>query len=613
MTTYTGPTNFDVSARFTHCAPCAFATTHYSTNMHEANDLPQDIQSCHELIRAQAEQIAEQSHLHEEHAHKTAQLQDELEKMRRVLHELMHGRRSEKRVPSSPDQQWLPFEDDAEYLAARAEAEAEAEVVIQTFTVQREVRKRKPRSESFPDHLRREEMVAVTPDSVLHCATHGDRTLVGYDETHTLVYKPADLYVLVTKYPKYACTGHPDCGISSPERPTSLVEGNRYDTSVAATIVEAKWFYYLPIYRHQDLFAGAGWMPSRSTLLNIVQQVEFVIDPLIAYMKQRVQQDMGVGLDDTSCRLLIPKVLPVVAAGDLKTQRLLEKIAEAGAKGEDSLMAKMWVYSGLHHAPYNIFDFRVSRHRDGPDEFLRDSHCLVQADCFSGNTSVIVHSEGRLEFVACWAHARRKVKQAQTHRTDADTLEAMIHALYDIEARGKELSWEARQELRQRESTVVLRAIEKWLDSAPLAMILPKSDFAEAVRYIRNHWEALNAYARDGRVPIDNNAVEQLMKQVALGRKAWLFMGTVEAGERSAKMMTLASSARRHDLNVWVYIKDVLDRLLAGETDYRQLLPDVWKLSHPDAVRTYREQERQDKADRKQLRAAQRRLLNRRK
>ena len=322
MTSHRGPTIFDVSARFTRFAPCAFSSTHYSTNMHDAIDLPQDVQSCHELIRAQAEQLAG-------HMTKTAQLQDELEKMRRVLHELMHGRRSEKRVPSSPDQQWLPFENDAEFLAARAEAEAEAEVVIQTFTVQREVRKRKPRNESFPDHLRREETVAVTPESVTHCEAHGDRTLVGYDETQTLIYKPADLYVLVTKYPKYACAGHPDCGIGSPERPTSLVEGNRYDTSVAATIVEAKWFHYLPIYRHQDLFAGAGWMPSRSTLLNIVRQVEFVADPLVAFMKQCVQQDMGVGLDDTSCRLLIPKVLPVVTAGDLKTQRLLDKIAEA--------------------------------------------------------------------------------------------------------------------------------------------------------------------------------------------------------------------------------------------------------------------------------------------
>lgn len=67
----------------------------------------------------------------------------------------------------------------------------------------------------------------------------------------------------------------------------------------------------------------------------------------------------------------------------------------------------------------------------------------------------------------------------------------------------------------------------------------------------------LDAYTRDGRVPIDNNSVEQLMKQVALGRTARLFMGTVEAGERSAKMMSQVSSARRHDLDVGACIKDI--------------------------------------------------------
>ena len=94
--------------------------------------------------------------------------------------------------------------------------------------------------------------------------------------------------------------------------------------------------------------------------------------------------------------------------------------------------------------------------------------------------------------------------------------------------------------------------------------VLPKSDFAEALRYIRNHWKELNVYVRDGRIPIDNNSVEQLMKQVAMGRKAWLFVCGVAGGEQSAMMMTLVSSARRHDLDVGVYVKDVLDQLLAG-------------------------------------------------
>jgi hypothetical protein len=76
-------------------------------------------------------------------------------------------------------------------------------------------------------------------------------------------------------------------------------------------------------------------------------------------------------------------------------------------------------------------------------------------------------------------------------------------------------------------------------------------------------------------------------------------------------MMTLVSSARRHDLDVWTYVKDVLDQLLAGSTDHHSLLPDVWKQSHPEAVRVYRVEERRDKADRKQLHAARRRLAAR--
>ena len=189
--------------------------------------------------------------------------------------------------------------------------------------------------------------------------------------------------MLVKKYPKYVCANEPACGVASPERPTSLVEGDRYDTSVAATIVEAKWFHHLPIYRQQDLFAGSGWVPGRSTLLNIVSQVAFVITPLIEAMTRLVQRDIGVGLDETSCRMLLPRETP--QGDNPKSRRLAEKVAEARAAGHDSLLAKMWVYSGLHSAPYNIFDFRVSRHRDGPDDFFHHSQCKVQGDCFSGN------------------------------------------------------------------------------------------------------------------------------------------------------------------------------------------------------------------------------------
>ncbi len=119
----------------------------------------------------------------------------------------------------------------------------------------------------------------------------------------------------------------------------------------------------------------------------------------------------------------------------------------------------------------------------------------------------------------------------------------------------------------------------------------------------------MQVFLSDGRLPIDNNDVEQLMKQVAVGRKNWLFVGSVEAGVRAATLLTIVSTAVRNDLDVWAYINDVLGQLLSGSTDYASLRADVWKQSHPESIRNYRSHERRDAADRRRFRRARRRLL----
>jgi len=107
-------------------------------------------------------------------------------------------------------------------------------------------------------------------------------------------------------------------------------------------------------------------------------------------------------------------------------------------------------------------------------------------------------------------------------------------------------------------------------------------------------------------MPINNNETEQLMKQVALGRKNWMFIGSVAAGYRSANLMSLVSSAARNDLDVCMYMKAVLERLLAGETNYDTLRPDVWKQSHPEALRLYCQEERRSRADARAVKRARR-------
>ncbi len=272
----------------------------------------------------------------------------------------------------------------------------------------------------------------------------------------------------------------------------------------------------------------------------------------------------------------------------------------------------MWAYRGVT-LPINVFDFTVSRERYGPDDVLSGFQGFLMGDCWSGFQRIDVRSDWRIVRVACWSHARRKLLACQTsHPLQASVLLAMIRQLYDIEDRGKTLTVQDRLSLRQSESVTVLNRIRNYLDSGAVELpyVLPKSDLASAVGYFNNHWAQLNLYATDGSIPIDNNDTEQLMRQVALGRKNWMFLGSADAGDRAATLLTLVSTAVRNDLDVWAYLKDVMDQSLAGSTDYESLRADVWKQSHPQFVRTYRTDERRNAADRTRLTRAQRRVAN---
>ncbi len=585
---------------------CAFAPTRYHTAMQEAHAIPQEVKDFIDsnpqgkaFIEMKDSSIAALQS-------RVDFLQAELEKISRLFAAHLRGPRKETHISGS-EQTWLPFDSQEELDQARSQAEADAEKVIADKAPEK-APPRKSKSQALPSHLPTVDRVYDVPESQRLCLTHGPMTCIGCDTTETLAMEPAKLFRFLNKFMKYACPCCSEHGVASPERPTGIVEGNKFDPSIASTAITDKYDYHLPVNRQVDSFSSLGWTPSRSTLVNIIRQSCFVMEPLVSYMTSLVQRDDAIGLDETRCRMLMPQEDPEVKPGDAKGKRLAAKIAEARRKGEDSIQGKMWAYGGLHNAPYNIFDFRISRHRDGPQEFLANSKGYVQGDCFSGNKSVVIESAGRLTFSSCWAHVRRYAVECVDYKEDCETLLDMIQAIYDIEARASNYSDEERHGLRQKESVVVLSAIRRWLDTKTAPVVLPKSSFAEVVRYINNSWASLVSYAETGYVPIDNNAIERLMKQVALGRKNWLFVGNVEAGERAAKLMSLVSSAKRHDLDVWFYLKDILERLLAGETDYRTMLPDVWKQSHPEAVRAHRAEERRDKAERKQYDRAKRLL-----
>lgn len=569
-------------------------------------------------LASQREQLRQQDIALQLKDQAIAKLEQERDEYKLAFDRLMQQRfrnRSERYL-ENPDQLRMDFGDTPEAADAALGLAEAVEELEQTIPEHQRRRPRKKRDEGLPAHLPRYTVIAEVSDEEANCPIHGPRTLLPesmWDTIETLEWGRPSLKVCVTKFPKLVCKNESECGIASPERPTGIVEGNKYDSSVAAEIITGKFSYHLPLYRLQDYFGGCGWVPSRSTQCNILANVFEIIEPLLTHFKGVLRTDNILGCDDTSVTLLYPKTLPVFDLSDPKQRRIQEVFQDALDRGLPSIHGKMWAYRGWS-VKLNVFDFTVSRHRDGPEWFFADYEGKLLGDCWHGFEAISVSSQGRIERAACNAHARRKFENSSAYPDERKCWLRWYQQLYDIEDRGKALSPEDRLVLRQTEARPIWDTIEAWLEEVKhrtTRVILPKSDLAKALGYMRNHAVELRRYLDDPHLPIDNNETEQLMKQVALGRKNWLFAGSVAGGERNAGFLTLASSALRNDLDVWLYVKDVLDQLLAGRTDYDQFLPWTWAASHPEAVRTYRAQERRNRSARQSARRASRRGTSR--
>lgn len=99
----------------------------------------------------------------------------------------------------------------------------------------------------------------------------------------------------------------------------------------------------------------------------------------------------------------------------------------------------------------------------------------------------------------------------------------------------------------------------------------------------RRKGAALSRYLEDGAVPIDNNWAENQIRPWVLGRKNWLFAGSLRSGKRAAAIMSLIQSARLNGHEPYAYLKDVLTRLPTQRaSEVTDLLPNNWAIKSQD-------------------------------
>lgn len=521
-----------------------------------------------ELERVLEATAADYNQLQQQHA----ELAETLALFRRYV----FGPRRE-RFADDPDQRHL-----FDLHDAALEGEADAHAAPATTAPARPPKTASTQRRNSLDHLPHTRIEHDLPEHEKICpCCGGAKQRIGEDLSRELEFTPAQLEVKLHVLPKYAC---PKCrdGVASPPVPPKPTPGGIAGPGLVAFVLVGKFADHLPLYRLEDILTRHGVHLARSTLCDWVRNAADLLAPLAELQTARVRQSEVIWTDDTS----------VIALGGDKP---------------GSTKARFWAYIGDTAHPYSVYDFTLSRSRDGPAAFLADYRGYLQADAYGGYDGIFTGSNGTIVEVACWAHARRKFYDARSNAPrEANQVLEWVRQLYDIEDRARDFAPAERQALRQRESAPILDRIEAYQDELS-PRVLPKSALGKALTYARNQRAALRRYVEDGRLTIDNNVSERTVRPQAIGRKNWEFLGSKAAGPRAAVLFTILASAKRHRLEPWAYLRSVLLRLSVGETDLEALLPDRWAASHPEHVLTHRLDESRRKAARQQATRKERR------
>jgi transposase len=415
-------------------------------------------------------------------------------------------------------------------------------------------RKRRPHGRRLlPDDLPREEVLHELPEAQRLCPHDGQPMQpIRYEISQQLDYEPAKLKVIVHKRAVYACPAKHDAAtLRTAPKPHQPIDKGLPGPGLLAALVLGKFGDHLPAYRLEDILGRHGVQIRRSTIYDWLSAAADLVEPVVDVLRRRVLQSKVLHTDDTQVKLI-----------------------DASLHG--TRLARYWAYVGDRGHPYIVYDFTDSRQREGPERFLEGYQGYLQADAYGGYDGIYLKSRGAIVEVACWAHCRRywwKAREQDPPR--AHHVLAVIGRLYDVERAARDLSPEARRNLRTEHAAPLVAELQAWLDAQEL---LPKSLIGQAATYTRNQWVALGRYLEDGDLSIDNNISERTVKPVAIGRKNWLFVGSRQAGERSARLMSLIASCK-----------------------HNRVEPDSWLADHPQHRWTIADHRQDERAAKGQL------------
>ena len=226
--------------------------------------------------------------------------------------------------------------------------------------------------------------------------------------------------------------------------------------------------------------------------------------------------------------------------------------------------------------PCAWYQFSVDRKGEHPVNHLSGYTGTVHADGYAGFNGLF--GENKADEQACMVHVRRKfvdVYEAQGSAVAKEVIER-IADLYAVEKEARGQSPEERGGLRQTKAKPIFDDLESWLQ-LQLPKISGKTSLAQAIRYALGRMPKARAYLSNGMLELDNNICERSIRPIALGRKNYLFMGSIGGGKAAATAYTLIETAKMNGVDPEAWLTWVLTHVADHKINkIDELMPWNW-------------------------------------
>lgn len=384
---------------------------------------------------------------------------------------------------------------------------------------------------------------------------------IGVDTTHRLEYVPGRFIDHEYRDHKYACR-HCKDGVTTAPAPPQVLPRCAADASVLAHVVVSKYADHTPLHRLHRIYARSGTEIPVSTLADWTAGVATLVEPLIDALAARVRRADVVRTDATGLKVLDPQSADHIEIGSI------------------------WAYIGDDRDV--LFRYTpTGEGATGPWAFLHGRRGYVQADASNVFDRLFTGEAAHAIEVGCWSHGRRRLVSLR----DTDCRVAyplrLIARLYRVEhlADARGLMPDERRAFRRARAAPIVERLCGWA-ALTRQTEPPSSELARAAGYLVHHHHALSRFLDDGRLALDNNLCEAQLRDIALGRKNFLFAGSHQAAARAASLYSLTRTCAQYGVPPFEYVTEVLRTLSTGWSAHRidELLPHRWHEQHGAAM-----------------------------